>query len=461
METAHIPNPRPSIAPPAPTRPASALWPRLRGAALVCAVAAVYAAGLLAVPVLRVLSVPVRWLRRRRAPGTPARVLLTGRFDSRNWARAHVVPIAEAACVGEVLAVVDGPTVPHDKIRYCPPPRWLVRTLGRALSKAVWVVWLGWRHPPDLVIGYHLFPNALTALLAARLLGARAAYQMTGGHVEIEGGGARTENALLSRLNGPSALLESLALRLCRRFDTIVVRGGRVKRLLETRGAARRVDVIAGAIDVDRFCPDGLARTIDLAYVGRLMPIKQPEHVLHVVAALRAARPNVSAVLVGDGPLLGPLQDLAQRLGIQHNVTFLGHAENVVDVLRRTEVFLLTSRSEGLSIALAEGMATGAVPVVADVGELAELVQQGETGYRVPPGDFSAYARRIGLLLDDDEERQRLSCAARRRAVENNSLEEVTARWERCLRAVCSGAAPVPPGTAADRKVVARAPAPS
>jgi len=75
-------------------------------------------------------------------------------------------------------------------VTYVAPPRWMVRVLGRAISKFLWGMATAVRHAPDLVMGYHFVPAAVSALLIARFTGAKAAYQVTGGPVELIGGGA-------------------------------------------------------------------------------------------------------------------------------------------------------------------------------------------------------------------------------------------------------------------------------
>lgn len=392
-------------------------------------VLAVYGVSLLLLAVLRLL------VHSRRARGTSRglSLLITGRFDSLNWCRAQLLPLAQATCVRRITAVVDGPVLEHKKICVCRPPRLLVCILGRAVSKTLLLMWIALDSRPDLIMGYHIFPGALSALLVAKLVGARSIYQMTAGPVELIGGGAATENALLSRLRRPSRLLERLALRICRQFDTVVVRGQRAREFLSSRSAAHNVEIIVGSVDIARFEDGNGQRCYDIAYVGRLNPIKQPDHVVSVVAALARYRSGFRAVMVGDGPLLGGLRAKAKALHVSHCIEFLGHLESVDEILKRAKVFILTSRSEGLSIALAEAMAAGVVPVVGDVGDLAELVQNGVTGWRVKPGDFDAYAHRIHELLGDERQWRQLSDAARMRSCENNSLGAVVEKWERCL----------------------------
>ena len=374
--------------------------------------------------------------RRDRKPRMDAgglRLLITGRFDSRNWCQSHLMPLVQARCVRELIAVVDGPRMEHPKIRYVSPPRWLRKLLGRSPARSLWVLHRTWRDRPDAVLGYHFFPAALSALLAARLNGAAALYSITAGPVELKGGGVATESPFVRRSNPLTHLLEPLALELCRHFDTIVVRGQQARQYLLQHRAARSVAVIPGSIDAARFQTNGAPRDYDLVFVGRLVPVKQPEQFVRVVDLLRRRRPNLRAALVGDGPLMLQLRSLADSLGVNGALQFLGHVERVEQIVARSRVFTLTSRSEGLSIAMAEAMAAGVVPVVADVGDLGELVHNDDTGWRIPPGDLEGYAERIDALLRSPSTWARLSQAARVRARENNSLEEVTRRWERLL----------------------------
>lgn len=368
-----------------------------------------------------------------RRAGRGIRLLVTGRFDSRNWCRSHLLPLVSVSNVREIIAVVDGPIISDSRIRLARPPAFLRILFGRAVSKALWMLRMSLVSPPEVVMGYHIFPGALSALFVARIIGARAVYQMTAGPVELIGGGTATENALLSRLGRPSPLLERLALRICSHFDMVVVRGQRACDFLSSRSVTCNVEVIVGSIDVVRFEGSQEHRCYDVAYVGRFNPIKQPDHVVSVVAALACCRPGIRAVMVGDGPLLGDLRAKAASLHISSCIEFLGHVEAVEAILIRTKVFILTSRSEGLSIALAEAMAAGVVPVVADVGDLGDLVQNGITGWRVTPSDLAAYAQRIHELLGDERQWRQLSGAARMRACEHNSLDAVIQKWERCL----------------------------
>ena len=78
-------------------------------------------------------------------------------------------------------------------------------------------------------------------------------------------------------------------------------------------------------------------------------------------------------------------------------------------------------------------MMAGAVPVVADVGDLGELVINGETGWLIEPGNFDEYSDKITALLEDDQRWSEMSKNARELAMQNNGLDSVVRRWQNLM----------------------------
>jgi glycosyltransferase involved in cell wall biosynthesis len=312
------------------------------------------------------------------------------------------------------------------------------------VSKFASLLVCGFHLKPDMFVGYHLFPGAISALIVARVLGRPACYQMTGGPFEVLGGGVYDENRLLANLGRPSRLLERLAIEVVRQFDLVVVRGSKARAFLTDRGV-RRVAVITGSVTFPN--NSGIAdRPYDLVFVGRLVAIKQPLQFVAIVANLRQLLPGVRAVVVGDGPLLNATHMCAIANGLEHSIHFLGKTEDVETILTRSKIFVLTSRSEGLSIAMAEAMAAGVVPIVANVGDLGDLVTDGVTGFLVTPNDVLEFAQRAALLLQDSELWARQSKAARQAARRHTSVDVVAAKWTQSLTPLVAASATLRPG---------------
>jgi glycosyltransferase involved in cell wall biosynthesis len=366
--------------------------------------------------------------RARRWPtGFPSCAAVTGTFYNLGWFRAHMVPLVRSG-LHRVIVVSDRPVQDLPDLRTSCPPRWLMSVSGRALAKFIWLMITAIRYQPDLFIGFHIFPGAVGALIAARLFRRPACYQMTGGPVEVLGGGWRAENPLMARLARPSPLVEHLVIAVIRQFDLVVVRGTKAQAFLARHGIRESVAVITGSIAQPAKATK-VEPLYDLVFIGRLTEIKRPLMFIELAARVKRQFPSLRSAVVGSGPLLLAMRDRVGELGIYDSIEFCGQREDVSDIIARSKVFVLTSRSEGFSIAMAEAMDAGAVPVVADVGELSDLVVNGENGYVVSPDDLEEYVERILLLLRDSSVFDRLSTCAARTARSRAGVDVVAGHW--------------------------------
>ncbi len=157
-----------------------------------------------------------------------------------------------------------------------------------------------------------------------------------------------------------------------------------------------------------------------LVMVGRL---QAPKDALTLVRALaELPRGAYEAVIVGDGPDRPALEGEVRRLGLASVVRLAGERNDVAQLLAASDVFVLSSRSEGLPLSILEAMAAGLPVVATNVGGVPELVLEGETGLLVPPGDPHSLAGALERLLDDSELRGRMGAAGRIRVEERFDL---------------------------------------
>lgn len=338
-----------------------------------------------------------------------------------NQLRAHLEPLVALQEVGSVLLVSDRPAPPIAKLRYVMPPPALVRVAGRAGAKLLVCLVLARRERPHWAVGLNLVPHGINAMLAAKVAGGQSLFHMIGGPREILGGGWCSDNAVLGRLPRPVQVLERLLFRLVRACDFVAVMGTRARRLLIERGmAADRVVPIPASVDESRFHPRAVdGHDYDLITVSQLIPRKRLDDFVGAVARLRETRPGVRAAIVGRGSVEAHLRALSERLGVADAIDFLGFRADVEELYARSRVFVLTSRSEGLSISIAEAMASGLPVVVTDVGEVRDLVREGDNGHLFGVGDVDALVRLTAGLLGDPERRSSLGrrAAADARAV--------------------------------------------
>ena len=380
----------------------------------------------------------MRVLSRRRPRGkctAPVQdVLLTGMFYSDNWILNHLKPLSLSDATGTIRLVCSSPIPETPKVKQIIPPRWLARLIGRTPSRLLFFFCIGLRHRPDVVGGFHLIVNGLAAAALARLTRARAVYFCGGGPREVADGGIHG-NPVFARLLGRSdPVVEKKLIRAVGDFDLVVTMGSRAADYFREQGVRTRFAAIPGGIDPGRYTCKSGKKCYDLIIVGRLDPVKRHDIFLETVALLRADFPSIRAAVVGAGERGPALREKATQLGIAENVVFTGHQANVAPWLKDTKVFVLTSESEGLSLALMEAMMCGLPCVVSDVGELGDLVAEGENGFLVENhASPAAFADRLKGLLGDDELRQGMSRAARQ-SVARFEVTETAKQWTVILR---------------------------
>ncbi len=155
-----------------------------------------------------------------------------------------------------------------------------------------------------------------------------------------------------------------------------------------------------------------------LLVVARLSPSKGVDRALRILKRLRAKRRGARLLVRGSGPEEGELRRLSDSLGLRDSVRIVprGSRSRMVDLYNLAKVVLCTSRADLLPFALIEAGACGRPVVAVDVGAVADIVVDGQTGRVVPPNDEDAACAAVEALLEDEEQRELSGRAARLRA---------------------------------------------
>lgn len=228
----------------------------------------------------------------------------------------------------------------------------------------------------------------------------------------------RWANALTYRRNAAViAVSEGVAASVRSSVDVEVIRHG-IDLAAHRHGAAAR-----------RAARERLDLPLDAPVIGTVgnFTAKKDHVVLIEAFALTAAEhPEARLVLVGTGPREDVLRDRVRQLGVQEAVHFTGSRSDVFELLPGFDVFALSSRFEGLPIALLEAMASSAAPVATRVGGIPEVISDGVNGLLVDPGEPEALATALGKLLADETTRLRIAAAAWERAAAFDLRHAVT-----------------------------------
>ncbi|MCS7058461.1 MAG: glycosyltransferase family 4 protein [Meiothermus sp.] len=250
----------------------------------------------------------------------------------------------------------------------------------------------------------------------------------------------------VATLNKYVGIMQKVCQAFYNRADVVIAPTEPVKRLAESYEIEREIKVIPTGIDTDLLeaapdpvppWPSGKRR---LLHVGRLGKEKSVDVVIRALAEIRR-HVDAHLALVGMGPDQQELARLARQLGVEEHLTFVGPVpyERIGGYYRLAELFLFASETETQGLVLWEAQAVG-LPVVA-VGAAGTLqgVDDGKSGYLVPPGDYRTMAARALELLQDEALRQQFSKGAQRFADQRTArrvAEQIVAVYDEASRLV-------------------------
>ena len=242
-------------------------------------------------------------------------------------------------------------------------------------------------------------------------------------------------------------LFYRLYLRLVRRADRIVVQSDAVRAEMEARIAAAPGHVVRVYNPVDTARIDARVRAAApaddaarprIVAAGRLGHQKGFDLLLDALAGARGVVGGGTLTILGDGPDRAALAARAAALGVAADVRFVGFQENPFAFFAAADLFVLSSRYEGLPNVVLEALACGCPVVAFDCPHgVREIVRDGVNGVLVPPEDVMALRAAILRVLQDPDERRRLAANARA-SVEPFGVETIVRRWEALLDEVRS-----------------------
>jgi glycosyltransferase involved in cell wall biosynthesis len=176
--------------------------------------------------------------------------------------------------------------------------------------------------------------------------------------------------------------------------------------------------------------------------LGRLAPEKNLSMLLRAWAALHPQDATRVLVIVGHGEQESALQELAQALGIAAHVVFAGRTTEPQSFYRAADVFVMTSRIEGMANVLMEAQLLGLPAVTTAAGGADEVVVDGETGFVVPIDDERAFVEALDTLLADPALRQRMGRLAAAHMQSHFSVQRSVDAIDAVIEELCRGEEP-------------------
>ena len=227
---------------------------------------------------------------------------------------------------------------------------------------------------------------------------------------------------------------------------------------LSTKIVAVSEDIEKQAITIEKVSPKKVMTIhngVDISYFARPkynsletvdLPIKDSDFVIGAISRFSRDKDYATLIkafshivnqetrlkllLVGDGETLGQMRELAIQLNIEENVIFTGYRTDVKALLSLLDIYVLSTHTEGISIALLEAMAMNLPVVATAVGGNVEIIQDKENGLLVAHEDEKALMEILSTLIVDNQLRKELANQARKRVEQAFSINAMVNKYE-------------------------------
>lgn len=171
-------------------------------------------------------------------------------------------------------------------------------------------------------------------------------------------------------------------------------------------------------------------------FVGRLDPQKNPSLVLEAMEYLKDRHPELHLLLVGDGPLRKHLESWVCEHHLTERIHFAGRREDVPELMKASDLFVLSSRWEGMPNVVLEAMAAGLPVVATRVEGTGELIQQNETGLLVSGPGSESISEAVHKLLSAPEEAREMGLRAQKHVLQDLTWDIVVEKYDALYRSL-------------------------
>lgn len=320
---------------------------------------------------------------------------------------SKVEPFLATGKVSRVYIFRQEAGFPLDGAEYVTLPNWLLRLRPALLSQALRVFYEPLQLlqytlalKPSLINGVFTLPKGLNSTIVGKLTKTHSVVSVVGGVVEI------TTRLPLKRF------WEWLNLSMLKACSAVTTKGNVVNTYLINKGLPKeKLFTLNGSIDTTKFAyKPSVAKDIDILFVGNFRPLKGPDRVLRVISNLSKEKPDIKAVLIGNGELHNTIEQQIKELRLENRVALPGYIDHPETWFQRSKCILIPSESEGLPTCMLEGMSCGCVPVVSDVGNVTEAALHEINAMVVRDyTDIDAFTSYTKRLLNNDLVRNKMA----------------------------------------------------
>lgn len=330
---------------------------------------------------------------------------------------AKFIPISRMDIVDKIIVVRKerGPKI--NKVFYAFPPITMKHIIFKSIITPIFLTYQVIKHRPSFILAYHYVPHFYYAYMASLLTGVPYVLGQTGNDDQllamkpVKGWFLRHVISKAIRLNVPGERSLSFWLKM----------------------GFRHVSVLHSTIDTEYFIPMYEDKRFDFVYIGRLREYKGVHRIIHSIKTLSLRYPSVKMAIVGYGDMEENLKSLVAGLGIANNVEFMGFHKDTRQWLSLSRVFVMASDTEGLPCSLMEAMSCELLCIASNVGNISDILIDGETGYLFERNDQEKLNDLMLMAYEQEPEMSSIKTAAREIIVKEHSHYSAADKWRELI----------------------------
>lgn len=262
------------------------------------------------------------------------------------------------------------------------------------------------RHGLPLVGSYHtLVSEQSTYISTLRLIGIDRFVRFLGILKKHDGDNEEHRNQFIRKTRAKK-MIQRICNLIYETNDLIITPSQIIKNTLRDQGVKTKIEVLSNGLDLQSFrgqIKTSPSKPLRLLHVGRISFEKNCGIAIEAFARVKKSLPDAKLDIIGDGPALPSLKNLAERLGLEGDVSFAGFVprERLAALYPQYDIFLTASTMETQGLVVLEAIASGLPCVGVDAYALPELIHHGKNGFICRPFDPGEMAAHIITIAGD------------------------------------------------------------
>lgn len=320
-------------------------------------------------------------------------------LDNVYKAETYILPMLKVKEIKRIHIIRDKPFYNHDKLSFHYPPKKIIQNpILKTIYKFARSILILLKNDIDLIYGIQMFPHGLITWFLSRIFSKKYIFAVISGDGEI---------------HSKSSIVSFLAKKAIREADFLLVAGltkeivikAEIPDFLYDLGISEE-KILPGYSSCfpTSFFPTNSEKIWDIITITRLHKIKRVNIFINIIEKVNKTK-KLNCAIIGDGPMEASLKKMVKKKKLQNVIEFLGKISHnkLNKYYNQSEIFLLTSKNEGLPATIIEAMLTETCVISADVGSISTCIKHGVNGFLFSPDNYSESILLIIKLLENKD----------------------------------------------------------